>query len=248
MPPTRHGAVVRRACKRLQTRDDDNACKLRPVWLFDLDNTLHNASARIFPEINRLMTDYIARRLGVSREAADALRQQLWLRYGATLLGLVRLHGVDEAEFLRETHALDDIGALVVPGRGLATALRRLPGRKIVFTNGPAAYARQLLFHLGIDRHVDRCVAVEQMRLHGRLRPKPSRAMLRAFIARERLDPRRCVLVEDSAPNLVAARSLGVGTVLMTAHLPSVKRRRINWAKLKIHDLAILQRRISHFL
>ena len=36
---------------------------LSPVWLFDLDNTLHNADAGIFYIINRAMTDYMAQRL-----------------------------------------------------------------------------------------------------------------------------------------------------------------------------------------
>ncbi|WP_235840040.1 pyrimidine 5'-nucleotidase [Derxia lacustris] len=218
-----------------------------PVWLFDLDNTLHDTSTAIFPEISRLMTAYIVRRLGYSPADADRLRRELWQRYGATLLGLVREHGVDAAEFLREAHAFDDLAALIVPQRGLAAALRRLPGRKILFTNGPRAYAEALLFHLGIDRHFQRCVAVEQMTLHGQLRPKPSRPMLRALLARERVDPRRCVLVEDSLPNLVAARALGMSTVLMTAHLPKHMHRRATWAREKITSIGILQRKISRF-
>ena len=40
--------------------------KQQPVWLFDLDNTLHHASHAIFPQINRLMTAYVARVLGTA--------------------------------------------------------------------------------------------------------------------------------------------------------------------------------------
>lgn len=59
-----------------------------PVWLFDLDNTLHNAEAGIFYIINRAMTEYMAQRLKLSEEAASDLRQDYWHRYGATLAGL----------------------------------------------------------------------------------------------------------------------------------------------------------------
>jgi len=216
-----------------------------PVWLFDLDNTLHDCSAAIFPEINRLMTAYIARRLGLALPDADRLRRELWLSHGATLLGLVERHGVDATEFLREAHAFDDLRALIVPQRGLVAALRRLPGRKILFTNGPAAYAGEVLFHLGIDRHFDRRIAVEQMRLHGRLRPKPSRPMLRALIARERVDPRRCVLVEDSLPNLRAARALGLSTIFVHGHGLAPNCKRPGWPTLNLRSITILPREIA---
>ena len=58
------------------------------VWLFDLDNTLHNASAASFPGINEGMSAFIEAALAVSRVQADALRSEYLRRYGATLLGL----------------------------------------------------------------------------------------------------------------------------------------------------------------
>ncbi|HNN46060.1 MAG TPA: pyrimidine 5'-nucleotidase, partial [Azospira sp.] len=73
------------------------------TWLFDLDNTLHNASPHIFPHINRSMREYIERHLGVDKDEATRLRQTYWDRYGATLTGLVRHHGVDPRHFLHET-------------------------------------------------------------------------------------------------------------------------------------------------
>jgi len=69
------------------------------VWLFDLDNTLHNASYASLRDINERMSAYIERELGLSRQAADALRRHYWVRYGATLLGLVRHHQVQAAHF-----------------------------------------------------------------------------------------------------------------------------------------------------
>ena len=97
------------------------------VWLFDLDNTLHHASPYIFPHINRSMTEYIARHLGVDHNEASAIRQDYWVRYGATLLGLVRHHGTDPDHFLRETHQFPDLKRLIVFERPVIHALRCLP-------------------------------------------------------------------------------------------------------------------------
>ena len=85
-----------------------------PVWLFDLDNTLHNASPHIFPHINRSMTRYLEQHLGLTLDEANALRMQYWHRYGATMLGLMRHHGTDPDHFLVETHRFDRLHEMMV--------------------------------------------------------------------------------------------------------------------------------------
>jgi putative hydrolase of the HAD superfamily len=188
-----------------------------PVWLFDLDNTLHDASHAIFGTIDRRMTEYVSSALGVGREEANRLRVDYWRRYGATLLGLVRHHGVDPHHFLRETHDFD-VAALLRAERGLGRLFARLPGRKILLTNAPRAYAGAVLRGIALQRHFDTRVTIERMRLHGAFRPKPSRSMLKALLARERIVPASAVLVEDSVANLRSARALGLRTVLITRH------------------------------
>ncbi|MEK9721819.1 MAG: hypothetical protein VW257_12405, partial [Quisquiliibacterium sp.] len=121
--------------------------------------TLHDASPRIFPRINLAMTDYLASRLGIPHEQAGALRVHYWQRYGATLLGLVRHHGVDAHEFLRESHPFPDLRQIVDRSHALREMLRRLPGRKIVLTNAPNAYARGVLRELGINAQLDGLIA-----------------------------------------------------------------------------------------
>jgi putative hydrolase of the HAD superfamily len=189
----------------------------RPVFFFDLDDTLHDASHAIFRQIDRRMTDYVERHLEVDRDEANRLRTLYWRRYGATLLGLVRHHGVDPTHFLRETHDFD-IAALVRAERGLTRLFARLPGRKVLLTNAPMAYAKAVLRALAVHRQFRARYTIEKMRVHGTFRPKPSRLMLRAMLARERVRAADAVLVEDSAVNLKAARALGFRTVLMTGH------------------------------
>ena len=193
--------------------------RARPlVWFLDLDDTLHDASHAMFHAIDARMTDYVERHLKVGREAADRLRRSYWQRYGATLLGLIRHHGVDARRFLRETHDFD-VASLLRAERGLEHLGRRLPGRKVLLTNAPLDYAGRVLRGIGLHRHIATRYGVESMRVHGHYRPKPSRSMLRAMLVRERLGGRspsaRAVLVDDNAANLKAARAAGFATVLV---------------------------------
>jgi putative hydrolase of the HAD superfamily len=194
------------------------------TWLFDLDNTLHNASHAIFPAINANMNAFIARILdeaGVPAhaEAVNAARLAYWQRYGATLLGVVKHHQVRQEDFLREAHRFDDLTAMIRAERGLARLLKRLPGRKILLTNAPRRYSHDVIRHLGLHRHFARHIPIESMRVHRQLRPKPSKPLLRKLIAKERTSARRCILVEDSVSTLKAAKSLGLRTAWVTGYL-----------------------------
>jgi len=195
-----------------------------PVWLFDLDNTLHAASFAIFPAINRLMTDYVERIANTDRASADALRTQYTKRYGATLVGLLRHHAVDPHHFLHEVHAFDNLMSMVRSERGLAAILRTLPGRKIILTNGPEAYARGVLRVLGIERQFEQVIAIEQMQGGRAWRAKPDLNMLRQVLRRARIQPAQAILVEDTRSHLKSYKRLGLRTVWMVGHLPVVPR------------------------
>jgi pyrimidine 5'-nucleotidase len=192
-----------------------------PVWLFDLDNTLHGASRAIFPAINAAMTQYIIDTLGVSREVANQLRTGYTQRYGAALLGLTRHHPVDPHDFLKVVHTFPDLRSMVYAERGLARTLRALPGRKIVLTNAPEAYARAVLAELGIERLFERVIAIEHMRTRHRWRAKPDRAMLRETLRRAGVALTDAILIEDTHGHLKRYRALGIQTVWITGHLPT---------------------------
>ena len=131
------------------------------------------------------MTMAVAETLGVDIDTANHLRRKYWKRYGATMIGLVRHHGVDPHEFLHRSHDFD-VNPLVRAEKALAYKLRQLPGRKVLLTNAPLEYARAVLRRLGILRQFDSLWAIEHMRLHGEFRPKPSPALLRYVLARAR--------------------------------------------------------------
>ncbi|MEK7317720.1 MAG: pyrimidine 5'-nucleotidase [Pseudomonadota bacterium] len=192
------------------------------VWLFDLDNTLHDASHAIFPAINRLMTAYVARVLGCDDATASRVRVDYWQRYGATLLGMVRHHQVDPADFLRAAHDFPELADMVRVRRGLVAALRQLPGRKILVTNAPRNYARSVMAIAGIDRCFERVVAIEDMWVHGHLRPKPDRRMMLRLLAQIGVAPHRAVLVEDTLSHLKHYAGSGIRRAWVTGYLRTI--------------------------
>ena len=197
-----------------------NAGRKRTVWLFDLDDTLHDATTASMSELRQAMGAYIVEHLKLSDSESDALRRAYWLRYGATLLGLVRHDGVKAAHFLHHTHDLPGLEARIRSHRADLAALRRLPGRKLVLTNAPAAYAARVLKVLGVRAVFDAVLSIEDMHMFGHLRPKPDARMLRRLAARLRVPAAHCVLVEDTLVHQKAARRVGMGTVWMQRWLP----------------------------
>jgi len=208
MPPLRHPLASQRPAHPVgRAREGDL------VWLFDLDNTLHDCSRHIFKEIDRAMSDVMMRWLNLDRTEADRLRRLYWKRYGATVIGLEKHHGIRAADFLAATHDFE-IPPLVHSEPGLTRKLMRLPGRKIVLTNAPEKYAREVLQTLGILHCFETVWSIEHMRLQGRVRCKPSQAMMRQLLARLRVPAHRVILVDDTLSNLRGARSVGMRTVL----------------------------------
>ena len=182
-------------------------------WIFDLDNTLHNATAHIFPHINRSMTAYLQEHLQLDEEAANDLRVHYWLRYGATMTGLMRHHGTDPDHFLWHTHQFPELDKMVLRVPRLRHVLKALPGRKVVFSNAPQRYAYAVLKLLRVDDLFDDVMAVE----HTRYRPKPDNFGFMRLLKMHRVKAPQCIMVEDSLENLQAAKQLGMHTVWVNA-------------------------------
>jgi putative hydrolase of the HAD superfamily len=193
----------------------------RRTWLFDLDNTLHDATQAAFAHTSLAMNDYIRAHLGLGEAEAAALRQSYWQRYGATLLGLVRHHGVRAQHFLDETHRLPGLEQRLSCHAADRAALRRLRGDKYILTNAPRSYALRVLDSLGLAGCVDGVITIEDMQMFGHHRPKPDARMFRHVLARLKRPASRCVLVEDTLEHQKSARRVGLSTVWMQGYLGS---------------------------
>ncbi|MBU0623193.1 MAG: pyrimidine 5'-nucleotidase [Gammaproteobacteria bacterium] len=206
------------------------------VWIFDLDNTLHNATPHIFPHINRSMTAYLQEHLQLGEDEANALRVDYWQRYGATLTGLMKHHGTDPDHFLWHTHQFPELPKMVLREPRLHHVLKQLPGRKVVFSNAPFHYAQAVLKLLRVDDLFDDVFAIE----HSRYRPKPQTEGFRRLLRKHRLRAAECVMVEDSAENLQTAKRLGMRTVWV-----SDAPRAPGFVDVKIRDVLELPRAVS---
>ena len=179
------------------------------TWVFDLDNTLYPPAARLFDQIEARMTGYVMRTLGVEAAEADVIRNRYWRTHGTTLAGLMREHGADPEPYLVEVHDID-LGHLL-PAPELCAAIGRLPGRKVVYTNGSREHARRVTRSVGLDGCFDRLYGFEDA---GYL-PKPEAAAFAAIFALDGLAPERGAMFEDDPRNLVVPHGLGMRTVLV---------------------------------
>ncbi len=205
------------------------------MWIFDLDNTLHDARARIFPAMHDQINAFLRRRFAVDEAGANAMREHFWRTYGTTLDGLMRHHGVHPREFLAETHVFPELADMVVHENAVRHALRVLGGTRLVFSNAPRHYVRQVLRATGLARYFDAVYSIEDARYRG----KPALHGFHHLLRQHDLDPHRCAMVDDMLENLRAAHCLGMSTVWVSA-----VRRRVPYVDVRVASVAELPRRI----
>ncbi|RKT34870.1 putative hydrolase of the HAD superfamily [Roseovarius halotolerans] len=176
-------------------------------WVFDLDNTLYPPHVPLFDQIRQRMTDFVMTALGLDRAAADRLRARYWREHGTTLAGLMREHDIDPDAYLVEVHdiSFDDL----TPDPELRSRIAALPGRRVVYTNGSAPYAEQVVARRGLSGVFDAVYGVEHAAYH----PKPDRRAFEAIFARDGISPSRAAMFEDDPRNLVAPHEMGMRTV-----------------------------------
>ena len=177
------------------------------AWIFDLDNTLYSAASTLFPAIERRMTEYIAHVFNLTLEEARRRQKRLFREYGTTLRGLMVEYAIEPLAFLEYVHAIDL--SAIGPDFLLDQVLRRLHGRKIVFTNGSQTHAERVLDRLGISSHFE---AIQDI-IASDFLPKPDPRPYARLVHRCGIDPVRACMVEDMAGNLAPAAALGMVTV-----------------------------------
>jgi len=208
----------------------------RRVWIFDLDNTLHDARERIFPAMHDQINAFLRRHFNVDEAGANSMRERFWRTYGTTLEGLWRHHAVHPRRFLAETHVFPELADLVVRENALKHALARLGGTKLVFSNAPRHYVEQVLQAIGLKRYFDAVYTIEDARYRG----KPALHGFKFLLRKHDLDPHRCAFVDDMLENLRTAHRLGMSTVWV-----SPLRRSAPFVDVRIASVTELPRRIS---
>ncbi|ETX13090.1 HAD family hydrolase [Roseivivax halodurans JCM 10272] len=177
------------------------------TWVFDLDNTLYPPEMRLFDQIEDRMRDFMVRALEVSPEEADRLRHLYWTEHGTTLAGLMARHAMAPEAFLEEVH--DISFDAVTPDDALTEGIAALPGRRIVYTNGTAPYARNVLAARGIVHLFDAVYGVTE----AGFRPKPDRAAFETVFGLDGFATERAAMFEDDPRNLAVPHAMGLRTV-----------------------------------
>jgi len=188
-------------------RGDDLPIESIETWLFDLDNTLYPAECNLFSQVDWRMTFWIRDTFDLSQEDARALQKEMFRKHGTTLRGLMTEHGIDPHAFLAYVH---DIDYSPVPADGgLAETIARLPGRKIIFTNGTVRHAMAVLDRLGAADLFDDVFDI----VGAEFVPKPDPRPYDRLIARHAVRPETAIMVEDMAKNLLPAHERGMRTL-----------------------------------
>jgi putative hydrolase of the HAD superfamily len=202
-------------------RDANPLAKFRAVkdWIFDLDNTLYPADNGLWPAIEQRITLFLIAHSGLDGASARALQRYYYQRHGTTLRGLIDEDFKGAADFLEFVHDIDRSG--LAPNPELALELARLPGRKLIFTNGSRDHALRTVEQLGLEGLFEDAFDI----VAAGLTPKPAGAAYDLFFRAHGVDPARAAMFEDIAKNLVVPRTRGMTTVLVTPRPDEIDRR-----------------------
>lgn len=177
------------------------------TWIFDLDNTLYPASSRLFDQVDRRITEYIMQVLDLEWDDAHKKQKLFFREYGTSLSGMMEVHNIPANEYLEYVHNIDL--SPLAPSPVLNQALEQLPGRKVIFTNGSTAHAKNVTEKLGITHHFDATFDIVDCEFT----PKPDLVVYKKMLSTFSINPKSAVMIEDMARNLVPAAALGITTV-----------------------------------
>ena len=176
-------------------------------WMFDLDNTLYSGDTKVFDQVDKKMSKFISEKLNVSIEEAKKIQKNYFHEYNTTLNGMIKNHKIDANEFLEFVHDVDL--NFLKEDKALENEIRKLNGKKIIFTNGSKAHAANVTKRIGIDKLFDGVFDI----VESNFIPKPSIEPYKKIIENYKIEPQYCIFFEDIARNLKPAHELVMKTV-----------------------------------
>ena len=177
------------------------------TWIFDLDNTLYSAESGIFQQVHELMGKFVSKQLKIDIKTAKEVQNKYFKKHGTTLRGLMDNHGVNPDIFLKEVHDLDY--SIVEPNNKLNNELAKIKGRKIIFSNANKDHIDQILNRLNLTDMFDDIFDIKSANYI----PKPEIKPYREIIEKYKIEPRKAIMFDDIAKNLVPAKNVGFTSV-----------------------------------
>jgi len=194
--------------------------KLKSIkyWIFDLDNTLYSGKTRVFEQVDKKMSEYISKKLNVSTAEAKKIQKNYFHEYNTTLNGMIKNHKIDADEFLEFVHNIDI--DFLKKDLILGEELKKLDGKKIIFTNASRKHALNVTKRIGIDHYFDDIFDI----IDCEFVPKPAIQSYKKLVEKHKIDPKLCGFVEDIARNLKPAYEMGMKTVWIENEEPWAKK------------------------
>ena len=187
-------------------------------WIFDLDNTLYSGKTRVFEQVEKRMSEYISKKLNINILEAKEIKKNYFYKYNTTLNGMIKNHKIDANEFLEFVHDID-LGFLKKEQK-FNEELKKLDGKKIIFTNGPRKHALNVTERIGIDQCFDDIFDIRDSNFI----PKPKIEPYNKLVEKHKIDPNLCVFIEDIARNLKPAYEIGMKTIWVENDEPWAKK------------------------
>jgi putative hydrolase of the HAD superfamily len=179
------------------------------TWVFDLDNTLYPHHVNLWQQVDARINEFVSTWLKISSEEARGIQKDYYRRFGTTMRGMMTLHGVRADDYLAYVHKIDH--SPLEPNPAMGAAIAKLPGRKLILTNGSVDHAGKVLERLGLSSHFDAVFDI----IAADLEPKPAPQTYQKFLDLHRVNPTRSAMFEDLSRNLVVPHQLGMTTVLV---------------------------------
>jgi putative hydrolase of the HAD superfamily len=179
------------------------------TWVFDLDNTLYPHHVNLWQQVDARIGEFVSAWLKVDAQEARRVQKDYYLRYGTTMRGMMTEHGVSADDYLAYVHRIDH--SPLEPNPVMGAAIAKLPGRKLILTNGSTDHAGAVLSRLGLAAHFEAVFDI----IAAELEPKPAQQTYQKFLTLHGVDPTRSAMFEDLARNLIVPHQLGMTTVLV---------------------------------
>jgi len=199
----------RRLERAIQMRETPRPFTHIDTWVFDLDNTLYPHHVNLWHQVDARIGEFVSAWLKISAEEARRVQKDYYRRYGTTMRGMMTEHGVRADDYLAYVHKIDH--SPLQPNPAMGAAIAKLPGRKLILTNGSTDHADKVLERLGIGAHFEAVFDI----IAAELEPKPAPQTYQKFLRAHGVNPATSAMFEDLARNLVVPHQLGMTTVLV---------------------------------
>ena len=208
-----------------------------PDLLIDLDNTIYSETEEIFSQIDLKMKSFISTNLNINIEKAYDIQKKYFFKYGTTLRGLMLNHNIKPSYFLKYVHNIDLNP--IKKNSDLKSEMKKLKGRKIIFTNGTTEHATNVLKKVGVFEEVDDIFDIKDADYI----PKPNLLPYKKVVNKFKIIPHNTIMIDDIKANLVTAKQLGIKTIHVTKQTSESIKKNIDY---EFSDIVSIIKKINN--